>query len=132
MHKVMIKRCNEKPFIEEVKEVNLEYMQSVVDGLIEIPYLSEGLYDLGIDIVINEEGKLNGSEPNMILMNDKRDVVDILMGDILFTSSDEEGRSIGLNEEQINALNKMFDKNNAVTNVGVLSYILTGDKLSWI
>lgn len=128
MQKVIIKRCNEEPKIEEVKEINLEYMQSVVDGLIEIPYLSEYLYKLGVDIVINEEGKINGLDPNMLVFNNKMEIADVLMGDILFASSNDDGKSIGLSNEQIEGVMKIFKENVAITNLGSFNYILMGDE----
>lgn len=126
MNKVMIKRVGKKPEIFEVKEVTLEYMQEVVGGLIEMPYLSYALNSKRIDIVINEEGKLEGLDVNMLLLGDGIEVLDILVGDILFVANDGEGRTIGLNDNQIKYLDELFDTNRVVTNHGVYHYITNG------
>ena len=86
----------------EIKS-GLEHLQEIVGGYIEIPFLSETLNDNGIDIVINEEGKLiDGMKPEIAVINRERGMVlDIVYGNCIFVSHDEEGETIGLNEEQM-------------------------------
>ena len=131
MEKVMIKRVGEKPEIVEVEEVTLKYMQEQVKGLIEMPYLSDALSARRIDIVINEEGKLEGMDPNMLLLEDDFNVIDVIVGDILFVGHDGQGGTIGLNDEQIKDLNDMFKHNQVLTNMGAFNYIRHGDELLW-
>lgn len=131
MEKVMIKRVGENPEIVEVEEITLKYMQEQVKGLIEIPYLSDALNARRIDIVINEEGKLEGMDPNMLLLGDDFDVIDVIVGDILFVAHDGQGGTIGLSDEQIKDLNDMFKHNQVLTNMGAFNYIRHGDELLW-
>lgn len=132
MEKVMIKKVGEKPVVVEVEEISLRYMQGVVGGYIEMPYLSDALNERRIDIVINEEGKLEGMDANMLLLSKEDGVIDVLVGDILFVANDGQGRTIGLNDDQISDLQKMFKHNQATTNLGVFNYIAFGDELTWI
>lgn len=131
MEKVMIKRVGENPEIVEVEKITLGYMQKQVKGFIEIPYLSDALNARRIDIVINEEGKLEGMEPNMLLLGDGFDVIDVIVGDILFVAHDGEGGTIGLSDEQIKDLNNIFKHNQVLTNMGAFNYIRQGDELLW-
>ena len=131
MEKVMIKRVGENPEIVEVEKITLKYMQEQVKGLIEIPYLSDALNARRIDIVINEEGKLESMDPNMLLLGDDFDVIDVIVGDILFVAHDGQGGTIGLSDEQIKDLNDMFKHNQVLTNMGAFNYIRHGDELLW-
>lgn len=105
----------------EVKEIenNLKTLQEIVGGLIEIPYISDKLSDNGIDIIINEEGKLiDGLRPEIAIVNKKTsDVIDLVFGTCIFASSDNEGGTIGLSEEQIGILFEMFKENVLLTSM---------------
>lgn len=129
MEKVMIKKVGEAPQVIEVEEITLKYMQEVVGGWIEMPYLSEALDSRKIDIVINEEGKLMELEPNILVMN-KAEILDVVVGDILFVANDGEGKTIGLNDTQIEDLKHAFRYNEVITNRGVFNYIrLEGENI---
>lgn len=130
MEKVMIKKVGQAPEIVEVENVSLEYMQGVVGGWIEIPYISDALYLKRIDIVINEEGKLLDMEPNILVIEENdmsgtavRKVLDAIHGDILFVANDGDGHTIGLSDEQIKDLEHAFKYNEVITNRGVFNYI---------
>lgn len=86
------------------KEIDntLEALQTEVNGYIEIPFLSEKFYHHQVDIIINEEGKLiDGLSMEIAVVHDGR-IVDIVFGNIVFASHDDEGNTIGLTDEQIN------------------------------
>ena len=72
----------------KAKEINhsLEELQKIVGGYIEIPFLSQKFYDNGIDIIINEEGKLiEGMKPEIAVVNEKHgNIVDIVYGNCIF------------------------------------------------
>lgn len=89
----------------EEKEINntLENLQKIVGGYIEIPYLSDVLYENEIDVIINEEGKLiDGMTPEIaIVSKDNGQIVDVVYGNCIFASHDEEGNTISLNDKQI-------------------------------
>ena len=87
----------------EKKEIDntLEALQTEVGGYIEIPFLFENFYNNGIDIIINEEGKfIDGLNIEIAVVHQGK-IVDIVFGNIVFASHDEEGNTIGLTEEQI-------------------------------
>ena len=81
----------------------LESLQKIVGGYIEIPYLGDAFCDNDIDVIINEEGKLiGGMNPEIAVVDKKRGrILDIVYGNCIFTSHDDEGNTIGLNDGQI-------------------------------
>lgn len=81
----------------------LEDLQKIVGGYIEIPFLSKVLHDNGIDVIINEEGKLiDGMKPEIAIVNEKQgNILDIVYGNCVFASHDEEGNTIALTEKQM-------------------------------
>lgn len=89
----------------EVKEIDntLGTLQQIVGGYIEIPYLSEVFAKNGIDIIINDEGKfIEGLKPEIAVVKDgTNEVLDVVMGNCIFASHDEEGNTVSLNEVQI-------------------------------
>ena len=91
----------------ELKETEigtrLEDLQEIVGGYIEIPYLGDKFRDNDIDIIINEEGKLiGGMRAEIAIVNERQgNILDIVYGNCIFASHDEEGETIGLNESQI-------------------------------
>ena len=91
----------------ELKEkeigTKLEDLQKIVGGYIEIPYLGDKFRDNGIDVIINEEGKLiEGLKAEIAIVDKKRgNILDIVYGNCIFASHDEEGETIGLTEDQV-------------------------------
>ena len=92
----------------EVKEIKntLEELQKIVGGYIEIPFISKKFYENGIDIIINEEGKfIEGIKPEIaVLEKGSNKVLDVVIGNCIFASHDEEGNTTELTEEQINVV----------------------------
>lgn len=77
---------------------NLHALQAAVGGLIEIKSLEEG-----ICVLLNEEGKLIGLEPNRRLGGD------ILVGVFYVVGSDDStGDLTSLSDEQISKYTKIF------------------------
>ena len=89
----------------KVREIgnSLEDLQKIVGCYIEIPFLSRKFCDNGIDIIINEEGKLiEGLKPEIAIVDEEKgNILDIVYGNCIFASHNEEGETIGLNETQI-------------------------------
>jgi hypothetical protein len=87
------------------KEINneLEDLQAIVGGYIEIPFLSRVFNDNEIDIIINEEGKfIDGLKPEIAVIDGETErLLDIVYGNCIFVSHDAEGNTIELNKEQI-------------------------------
>jgi hypothetical protein len=71
----------------------LEAMSDLVGGYIETVGLGDGL-----DLCLNEEGKLLGLPPNVALFGGQ----DVVAGDCFLLRHDEEGESISVTPEDIN------------------------------
>lgn len=88
----------------EAKEISneLEELQKIVGGFIEIPFLSEVFNDNEIDVIINEEGKfIDGMKPEIaVIYGETNRLLDIVYGNCIFASHDDEGNTVGLSEEQ--------------------------------
>lgn len=89
----------------EEKEINntLEELQKIVGGYIEILYLSKVFAENEIDMIINEEGKFIEELKPEIAVIDKgnKQMLDVVYGNCIFVSHDEEGNTTSLNTEQI-------------------------------
>jgi hypothetical protein len=88
----------------ETKEITneLEDLQKIVGGYIEVPFLTEIFTKSGIDVIINEEGKfIEGLRPEIAIVDKNTNrILDVVMGNCIFASHDEEGETIPLTEEQ--------------------------------
>lgn len=89
--------------IEQEITNGLESLQKIVGGYIEIPYLGDVFRDNDIDVIINEEGKLiGGMNPEIAVVDEKSGrILDVVYGNCIFASHDDEGNTIGLNDEQV-------------------------------
>lgn len=97
---ILIKPGN-VPEVIEFKEGYKE-LQRLVEGNFEMPALFDD-----VDVVLNEDGKFNGSDPNRLLYY-KGQLIDILFGNIVIVDANEEGETISLSEEKINKYMKIF------------------------
>ena len=88
----------EQPKVIEI-EHNLSTLQKYVGGLIDIVELEND-----VDIIINDEGKLLGLSPNLVLYEFR----DIIVGDFLVVGQ-ENGETIYLSEEKIKKYMERFD-----------------------
>ena len=88
----------EQPKVVEI-ENNLSTLQNYVGGLIDIVEIEED-----VDIIINDEGKLLGLSPNLVLYEFR----DIIVGDFLVVGQ-KNGETISLSEEKIEKYMKRFD-----------------------
>jgi len=86
----------EPPKIKEIPN-ELSCLQHEVGGLIECVYLDDGSI-----AVVNEEGKLNGMEPN------RRLGADIICGPFFICGDSLDGDFASLNEEQIQKYSEKF------------------------
>lgn len=89
----------------EVKEIenSLEKLQKIVGGYIEMPYISKVFIQNGIDMVINEEGKyMDDLKPQIAILGKvNNQILDLIYGNCIFVSHDDNGETIGLNDKQI-------------------------------
>ena len=89
-------------------ENTLEKYQSLVGGLIDVFEIENGL-----NLIFNDEGKFNGSQPNRALTfrdigEDRDEFFDIIYGNIVVTGNDREGNFCSLTSEQEQAVKDRF------------------------
>ena len=98
----------------EVRNIGTELrdLQEIVDGYIEIPFLSNVFNDNEIDIIINEEGKLiQGLNPEIAIVDEEQGrILDIVYGNCIFASHDDEGNTVSITDKQIAIVNKELEK----------------------
>lgn len=94
--KILIVEPNQYPYMAEI-ENNLSAMQGVVEGLIECVAIEEG-----VDIVCNEEGKINGLPLNRSIEND------IIAGTFFVVGYNDNGEHVSLTDEQFEKYSNMF------------------------
>lgn len=97
--KIFAMRCEEgkvyKGRIEEI-ENSLEAKQRFVDGHIQVIGLTDE-----IDLVLNDEGKLNGLPLNRVWLGKDGTILDILVGNVLACRFDSEGDFTSILESDI-------------------------------
>lgn len=86
--------------VAEVDEISYDTLYEGVNGLVELVSLNRD-----VDMWVNEEGKVNGLEPNLLatlIWNKVFPNPDVIMGNVVITGGvDEEGNTLGLSEESI-------------------------------
>lgn len=92
------------PFVD-----TLEYLQQLVGGTIEHFVIDEELDKKHIDMWINEEGKMLNLHPSIALEYDGQ-LVDIIVGDCVFTKYDNEGNTLGLTLEETNIVSNWIKR----------------------
>ncbi len=83
--RVLIIEPNKVPYLKEIGS-SLKELQSVVGGDIEAVYP----YEDEVAIICNEEGKLNGLEPNRGLKYENGELYDILVGTVFICGLSED------------------------------------------
>jgi len=96
-HRIVVKRVGQEPVVETREEISLEVMQEIVGGNIKLLGLPNG-----IDLWLNEEGKLIDLYPNVALGQE------IIVGDIFFAGSTPQGDTVGLTGTQIELALALF------------------------
>lgn len=106
MVKIIVKKVGEKPVVKELDKdkMELEDMQSIVGGFIEAVYVGGG-----IDMWLNDSGKIDGLPINIALGSEDREILDTIHGDIFFASTTPEGDTVGLSDSQIVWINNNLD-----------------------
>ena len=86
----------EVPYVKDMKD-GLEAIQQEVQGLFQPVYVEDGVI-----LCCNEEGKLNGMEPNRWLEDD------IICGPFFLVGDDHEGGFCSLADEQLDRYTQRF------------------------
>lgn len=96
---------NGKQGIMEI-ENTLEAEQAFVGGLIDVYALTDNL-----DIVLNDEGLINGLEPRAVVLGEgtdeakkQRKIKEIIHGDCFVCRHDEEGNFLSIREEDVDTI----------------------------
>lgn len=90
--RVIILHPKQAPEVKEVPNA-LESLQSIVGGYIESVRLKADGFKYVV--LVNEEGKLKGLQPNLVWMGD------VLVGPAVFTKSDDEGAFVSLDDDDV-------------------------------
>ena len=109
MMKIVVKNPNEAAEVREVEALELRTMQEIVGGYVQMLPV-EGI---DVDLWCNEEGKLEGREPNIAIAGPEG-VFDIVVGTAFFAEGDDEGDEVGLGDDKVEML---LDALNAPTAV---------------
>ncbi len=112
--RVLVVEPNKLPK-EEIIPNRLQDKQKIVDGLIEYAYLEE---DRDVVIICNEEGKINGSEPNRYIGHD------VLFGTFIIVGDNDTGEDRSLTDEQIKKYKERFNEKSIDKTKEVISNIL--------
>lgn len=96
MIKVLKVDVGQAPIVKEIAN-ELNALQAEVNGLIECVYLDDGCI-----AVVNEEGKINGMEPN------RRLGTDIICGPFFICGDTADGEFASLSEEETAKYSQQF------------------------
>lgn len=111
-NKILVLNCETLEF--EVKElpsnkVGYEILSDTVGGYIEHITYDKDFANRRIDMWIDEEGKLKGLNPCVAIVDENNVMMDIIVGNVIFTTCDLEGDSFGLTDEEIGFIKTKFD-----------------------
>ena len=107
MSKIKVLVLNDLELKEKEIDNSLKALQNEVGGYIEIPSFSRKLSENNIDMIINEEGKVNRLQPQLAIYQDNK-IIDVICGNIIFASANEDGKTIGLTDEQIEVVKEVL------------------------
>jgi hypothetical protein len=97
MINVIVKEPNKGARVEKI-DGDLKSMQAIVGGLIQlVPGDVIGLPP-GVDMYVNDEGKLQELAPNLALRSQGK-VFDIVVGTAFYAMHDDEGAAVDLPQE---------------------------------
>jgi len=83
------------------KDPTLEDMQLAVGGYVESVIIFKDLKSRGIDSLVNENGKALGLKPTLYFSDAYNNILDVIVGNICFLATDEEGETHGLSADEV-------------------------------
>ena len=121
MKAILIQKISEKPvahgntYIEygltEINVDGLQGMQKAVDRTLECWDYLRRLYENGIILYCNDEGKINNLTPSVIVVNSEGETVEMICGNVLLVGYDfKEDHSVSLTDEQIKIIGEVFQE----------------------
>ena len=107
---------------EEIKVTNrvVEYdeLRDAVGNWIERVTFNRELYDNGIDVWCDEEYRLKGMTPSVVIVNDDGKVIDWLGGNLVFTARRGfDGDSYSLTDTQIEHIKRVLSRTGYIKGV---------------
>lgn len=99
------------PVTPEGGRTTLERFQGYVGGWVECVGLGAMVGDASlddVDLVLNEEGKLQGLDPSLLLLGPDKEVVDVIAGNAILCSADGQGNWVGLDESRVEELLRLL------------------------
>ena len=115
--------------IEEYDGDSLEFLQKSVGGYIErIPLRS--LDNKKIDMWCNENGKLIGLPLTLMLFYQGK-ILDGIVGNVVFTKTNDDGDTISLTEKDIKYIKKLFSESPRFKTENLTIQGLIGDLIKW-
>ena len=89
---------------------SLSLLQKSVNGNVEVISWIPELYDKGIDMWVNDEGKLLNLIPSLAIMDEKGKLIDMIHGNVLFSRFNEDGDTLPLHDEDIDFIKERMTK----------------------
>lgn len=112
-----ILRMTEKLEFEQVEVksnvVSYEELSSAVGGWLERVTFNRELQENGIDVWIDEEGKLKNLQPTVVIESNMA-VIEVLAGPLVFTGNKGDGESYALTDEQIECIKEVLSRDGFV------------------
>ena len=99
-----------EPVLVTVPFKDYKDLQALVGGSFQ--FLEVNIEDEYYDVILNEEGKLHGLSPTIALSH-KGKVFDVAVGNIYFFRANDEGQTVGLEDEDVNRIIDYFNKTNS-------------------
>lgn len=84
----------------------LEYLQSLVGGLIEHYVIDRDLDAQHIDMWIDDEGKFKSDYKPTIALLYNGELYDVIMGNCVFSKYNSEGETLGLNVDEVSVVDR--------------------------
>ena len=102
-----------------------DMLKENVDGCVECVSFINDFSKRGIDLWVNEAGKLNDLLPTIAVTKNK-ELVEVLNGNIVFTRVNDNGETIPLTDEDIRFIRKTLNKK-----IGIVRFVnlITGSEL---
>lgn len=100
---VIIESGDKAIHVVEKFDCSLENLQEFVGGYVEAVRVNDS-----ITIWVNEEGKMQGLEPNFYLTDEKGQPLDIVVGNALIAGTDSEGETVSLTEAELAEIKNRF------------------------
>lgn len=92
----------------------LEAKQKYVGGLIQVLCVND------IDIICNDEGKLMGLPVNRVLLDEKNNILDIFVGNILCCRHNDDGEFTDISPDDIETIERMLKPCMLIQGLGVV------------